>query len=98
MTNENITTTQLPKPATVRCSDLLADSIRNENVEVHSINADNYGGPDPDPKTIWLHVGNQHFMLSGYWFDREEADWMAMMLSKALANLVRQSANTGGQR
>ena len=98
MISESTLNLELPAPAPVRCSDLLADLIRKQNVEVHTINPDNYDGPDPDPKTIWLHVGNQHFMLSGYWFDREEAEWMALMLSKALANLVRQSANDPAHR
>lgn len=41
----------------------------------------------PDAHTVWLVVGVQSFCLDGYMDTAEEADWMRLMLGKALAGV-----------
>lgn len=43
---------------------------------------------EPDARTIWLKVEGQSFCISGYQDNKEEADWMRLMLGKALARLI----------
>lgn len=42
----------------------------------------------PDAHTVWLKIGNQSFCIDGYQDTKEEADWMRLMLGKALLALL----------
>lgn len=43
----------------------------------------------PDAKTVWLKVGAQSFCLDGYQDTTEEAEWLRLMLGKALSEIIR---------
>lgn len=51
------------------------------------------GGDDDeatDPHTVWLTVGVQSFCLEGYRDTKEDAEWMRLMLAKAIAAAIRE--------
>ena len=84
-------TTEPTAPA-VASSDLLAETLRDKYTFSRPCCVDE----TPDAQTVWLKIGNQSFCIDGYQDTKEEADWMRLMLGKALATLV--SANDQAQR
>lgn len=42
----------------------------------------------PDAHTVWLKIGVQSFCIDGCQDTRQEADWMRLMLGKALLELI----------
>lgn len=46
---------------------------------------------EPEARTVWLQVGNQSFGLDGYQDNDQEAEWMRLMLAKALRAIIKQA-------
>lgn len=46
---------------------------------------------EPDPYTVWLVVNQQSFCLANYQNDKESADWLRLMLAKALAVVIKEN-------
>ena len=42
----------------------------------------------PTAQTVWLRIGVQAFCLDGYQETKREANWMRLMLGKALETLL----------
>lgn len=48
----------------------------------------------PDAHTVWLKVEQQSFCLTDYSETKEEADWMRLMLAKALSKVIANAQAT----
>lgn len=42
----------------------------------------------PDAQTVWIKVGDQSFQIDGYQETKADADWMRLMIGKALLSLL----------
>lgn len=50
----------------------------------------------PDAHTVWIKVGNQSFSIDGYQDTLAEANWMRLMLGKAIQTILSENFNAAG--
>lgn len=82
-----------PRPATahVRQNALSAESLR----DAYTFSKECcIGGQESLAYTVWITVGVQSFCIDGHQDTEEEADWMRLMIGKALYTLL--SEQSGG--
>jgi len=86
----SIATTVSPKPPGEQPGgSIFAEALRDKYTFKQPCCVDG----EPDAHTVWLKVGNQSFQVNDYCETAEDADWMRLMLGKAMETLVKAEAH-----